>query len=104
LPGTFGLKVDSGLKSKDFTPSDVTPQPRGLGGGGYKQLVEVETGETWERMREELEGLRLVTLSAKEGTAELTPEPTAAQRKILGALSIPPPKRMRRVELASPSL
>jgi hypothetical protein len=40
--------------------------------------MEVETGETWERMREELEGLRLVTLSAKEGTVELTPEPTAA--------------------------
>jgi len=42
------------------------------------RVMEVETGETWERMREELDGLRLVTLSAKEGTAELTPEPTAA--------------------------
>jgi hypothetical protein len=66
--------------------------------------MELGTGETWERMREELEPLRLVTLSAKEGTAELTTELTAAQRKILGTLSIPPPKRMRSVELASPSL
>jgi hypothetical protein len=55
-------------------------------------------------MREELEPLWLVTLRAKEGTAELAPEPTAAQRKILGALSIPPLKRMCGVELAFSSL
>jgi transposase len=68
------------------------------------RVIELETGETWDRMREELELVRWVTLSAKEGAVQMTTEITAAQQKIFRALSIAPPKRVRRLELPSASL
>ncbi len=66
--------------------------------------MEVEAGENWEHMREELELLRLVTLSAKEGAVQMTTEPTATQQKIFKTLSVASPERMCIVELASASL
>jgi len=67
------------------------------------RVMERKAGESWGRMREELEELRLVTLRTVEGTVQLVTEPTAAQRKILASLSIPLPRRVRCLELDSRS-
>ncbi|MGH2992154.1 MAG: IS1634 family transposase [Solirubrobacterales bacterium] len=55
------------------------------------RIAERETGETWRRMRTELERLKLVTLSGPAGAVEQTTPPTDAQRAILGQLQIAPP-------------
>ena len=68
------------------------------------RVVESEVGESWEMIREELEEMRLVRLRTKEGVVELVSQPTVAQRKIFKATSIPLPKRVRKLELGSPSL
>jgi len=67
------------------------------------RVMERMAGESWGRMREELEELRLVTLRTVEGTVQLVTEPTGAQRKILASLSIPLPRRVRCLELNSRS-
>ena len=68
------------------------------------RVMERMAGESWGRMREELEELRLVTLRTQEGTIQVVTEPTAAQRKILASLSIPLPRRVRCLELDSRSV
>ena len=68
------------------------------------RVMERMAGESWGRMREELEELRLVTLRTQEGTVQVVTEPTAAQRKILASLSIPLPRRVKCLELDSRSV
>jgi len=68
------------------------------------RVMERMAGESWGRMREELEELRLVTLRTVEGTVQVVTEPTAAQRKILASLSIPLPRRVKCLELDSRSV
>jgi Transposase DDE domain len=55
------------------------------------RVAERETGETWRRLRTELERLKLVTLSGPAGTVEQTTPLTARQRAILDQLSVEPP-------------
>jgi len=57
------------------------------------RIAERESGQTWRRMRTELERIKLVTLSGQAGTVEQTTPLTEAQSEILVALGVdrPPP-------------
>jgi hypothetical protein len=60
------------------------------------RVIEAETGASWARAREELEDLALVTLRGKDGVVEVTTGLTPAQRDLLTALNVPPPRALRR--------
>jgi hypothetical protein len=55
------------------------------------RIAERETGQSWRRLRTELERLKLVTLTGPAGTVEQTTPLSDPQRAILAALDIPPP-------------
>ena len=55
------------------------------------RIAERHTGQTWRRMRTELERLKLVTLTGQAGTVQQTTPLTDTQRQILAALDIPTP-------------
>jgi transposase len=59
------------------------------------RVAERQTGETWHRMREELETLSLVDLRGKDGALQVTTTLSEPQRKLLRQLKINPPKRVR---------
>jgi transposase len=63
------------------------------------RLVERETGESWESIREELAQLQRVDLSAKDGAFRALTRLTDRQRKILKTLEIEPPKQLQKVQL-----
>lgn len=63
-------------------------------------VAERETGETWRRMRTELERLKLVTLTGPAGTVEQATPLSDAQRDILGRLAIEPPPPVTSLEPA----
>lgn len=62
------------------------------------RLVEVETDQTWDRLRDDLAPLSLVRLRNASGTVTLRTELTEAQRDLFTALNIPPPKRMHETQ------
>jgi hypothetical protein len=66
------------------------------------RVSEREAGVTWAAGREVLEDLALVTLKGKDGQVELTTGLTAEQRNLLKALSIPPPRPIRRAAPEAP--
>ena len=55
------------------------------------RIAERETGQSWRRMRTELERIKLITLTGQAGTVQQTTPLTAQQRQILAALDIPAP-------------
>jgi len=59
------------------------------------RVAEQESGATWTKMREELEAIARVDLKGKEGAFQVVTTLTDAQRKLLSALKIDPPKRVR---------
>jgi len=59
------------------------------------RVAEQESGSTWPAMRDELEEIARVDLNGKDGTLQILSTPTPAQRKILSALKIDAPKRVR---------
>jgi transposase len=59
------------------------------------RLIEVETGDTWELLRDELEQVHRVDLRSKDGAVRLVTELSADQRKPLSRLAIPPPKQLQ---------
>jgi transposase len=62
------------------------------------RVIERETQQTWAAMREELEALHLAYLEGTAGSTVLCSELTTAQRRILNALNLPPPKRIRHLD------
>ncbi len=66
------------------------------------RVLEQQTGETWERMREELDQLVPVDLRGPAGKFQVTSELTEAQRRLLKQLQMDPPKRVRSAQLAPP--
>ena len=63
-------------------------------------LIETTTGDTWNRIREDLEELHVGTFEGPAGTFRQRTELTTAQRDILGKLSIDAPKKI--IELGPP--
>jgi transposase len=59
------------------------------------RVAERETGETWIRIREELEAIALVDLRGKDGALQVTTTLSEVQRKLMRQLRIEPPKRVR---------
>jgi len=52
------------------------------------RVIENETGQSWERIREELEQIALVNLSSKDGALQLTTVLSTEQRKLLNQLTL----------------
>jgi len=63
------------------------------------RVIENETGQSWERIREELEQIALVNLSSKDGALQLTTVLSTEQRKLLNQLNIALPKVVRSATL-----
>jgi len=59
------------------------------------RVIERETGQTWDRMREELDRIHRVDLCAKDGAFQVTTRLTAQQRKLFKDLDIAPPKQVQ---------
>jgi hypothetical protein len=57
------------------------------------RVTEVETGDTWRNLRDELERLHLVVLRTAEGTVAQRSELTARHKEILRQLHLPEPPR-----------
>lgn len=55
------------------------------------RIAERETGETWRRLRNKLERLKLVTLAGPAGTVCQTTPLSERQRAILNQLAVEPP-------------
>jgi transposase len=64
------------------------------------RIVETTTGDTWNRIREDLQELHVGTFEGPAGTFRQRTELTTAQRDILTKLCIDPPKKI--VELGPP--
>jgi len=56
------------------------------------RLAEIETGETWPRLRDEMQRLHLGEFAGKDGRVLKHSEPTSSQINILKKLKIKPPK------------
>ena len=65
------------------------------------RIAETTTGDTWNRIREDLQELHVGTFEGAAGTFRQRTELTTAQRDILGKLSIDPPKKI--IELGPPA-
>jgi transposase len=59
------------------------------------RVIERETQQTWAQTRATLEAIHLAYLEGATGSTVLCSELPPAQRRILDALSLPPPKRIR---------
>jgi transposase len=62
------------------------------------RIAERETGESWRKMRAELERIKLVTLSGAAGTVEQTTPLSQSQSEILAALEVEPPPAVTALE------
>ncbi|MFD4977802.1 IS1634 family transposase [Streptomyces sp. NPDC058424] len=58
------------------------------------RVAENTTGQTWNRLRAELQRLQAATFTGPAGTYRQTSEPTKPQRDILTALDLPVPKKV----------
>jgi hypothetical protein len=65
------------------------------------RIAETSTGDTWNRLRDELQELHVGTFDGPAGTFRQRTELTPAQRSILGKLSIDQPKKI--IELGLPA-
>ncbi len=64
-------------------------------------IAENQTGDTGRNLRREIERLPRGRFRGSAGIVEKTSEPTAAQRRILRALSLEPPPAFPAVDLAA---
>lgn len=65
------------------------------------RIAEVETDQTWPRIRRQMQQLNLIEFFDNNGRILQHTELTANQRNILNKLKINPPKRILKVDLAS---
>jgi hypothetical protein len=63
------------------------------------RTAERKTGLTWDRIRAAMERIHLGEFSSKDGRIHQTTELTSEQLNILKKLSIPPPTRVRKIDL-----
>jgi hypothetical protein len=66
------------------------------------RTIEVATGDTWRKLRNELDRMCLVTLETTEGRVAQRSTTTPRQREIFQALEIPEPARFYDFELPEP--
>jgi transposase len=62
------------------------------------RIAEREAGESWRKMRAELERIKLVTLTGAAGTVEQTTPLSRSQSEILAALEVEPPPAVTALE------
>ena len=65
------------------------------------RIAEVETGQSWPKIRQQMQQQNLVDLFGTNGRILQYTELTSSQRNILNRLKIKPPKRILSVESAS---
>ncbi|GGK32670.1 transposase [Caldalkalibacillus thermarum] len=65
------------------------------------RIVEVHTGESWRKVRDELQRLALGHFSSKNGDLYQCTEITAKQRQIFAAVSVEPPPRFLEIQPSS---
>jgi hypothetical protein len=65
------------------------------------RLVETETGEGWERVRDELDPIHRVDLRTNHGDFQVVTKLTEEQRKLLKKLKVTPPKAVSSARLAT---
>ena len=65
------------------------------------RLVETETAEGWELVRDELDQIHRVDLRTKDGDFQVVTKLTDRQRKLLKSLGVTPPKALRSARLAT---
>lgn len=58
------------------------------------RVAETSTGQTWNRLRAELQRLHAVTYTGPAGTFRQSTDLTKAQRDIFTALNVTPPKKI----------
>ncbi len=63
------------------------------------RICENETGESWDRLRDELDRLHLVDLSSKDAAFRIATELTPEQRNVLKRLTIDPPRKIHTLDL-----
>ncbi len=63
------------------------------------RLIESETGQGWERVRDELAAIHRSTTSAKNGRFQVVTKTTTEQRKLLKSLQRTPPKPVQKAQL-----
>ena len=63
------------------------------------RVIETETGESWEGIRDEMAKMHRIFFSSKDGTAQLTTTPTNRQRNLLKRLKITLPKPIQKVKI-----
>ena len=66
------------------------------------RIIETTTGDTWQRLRTELDRLHAVTYSGPAGTCTQTTELSPAQRDIYSSLALDPPRKI--ISLQTPSV
>jgi len=67
------------------------------------RVAEVDTGDTWRNLRDELQRLHLVTLRTAEGTLAQRSELTARHKEILRRLHLPEPPRFHDFTPSAPA-
>jgi hypothetical protein len=65
------------------------------------RIIETTTGDTWQRLRTELDRLHAVTYTGPAGTCTQRTELTSAQRDIYTTLALDPPRKI--IELQTPT-
>ena len=65
------------------------------------RIAEIELGDTWPRIRRQMQQLNLIEFFDKNGRILQHTELTTNQRNILKKLKIKPPKRVLKVDLAA---
>jgi transposase len=65
------------------------------------RVIESETGQTWDALRDDLDRIHQVKLSSKDGAYLTTTELGPNQRKALSRLDIRPPKRLQEATLTA---
>jgi transposase len=65
------------------------------------RIIETTTGQTWPSIRDELQRLHLGTFTGTARTFRQRTEISAAQRKILAALTLDEPRRVHEVTPAT---
>lgn len=63
------------------------------------RAAENQVGDTWPRIRIQLERIRIVEIDAPEGKIAQRTDITPAQKHILSSLGVPKPKKIREIRL-----
>ena len=63
------------------------------------RVAENQVGDTWPRIRTQLERIRIVEIDAPEGEIAQRTDITPAQKHILSSLGVPEPKKIREIRL-----